>query len=81
MDASLKGWGAHLKHQTASGLWNQLESRHHINILELKAVFLALKSVENQLLNQNMLISTDITLQWLPVGTSREALTLRKCVP
>ena len=26
-DASLKGWGAHVKHQTASGLWNQEESR------------------------------------------------------
>ena len=43
-DTSLKGWGAHLKHHTASGLWNQVESRLHINILELKAVFLALKS-------------------------------------
>ena len=58
-DASLKGWGAHLEHHTASGLWNQVESRLHINILELKAVFLALKSFENQLLNQNLLISTD----------------------
>ena len=36
-----------------------MESRLHINILELKAVFLALKSFENQLLNQNLLISTD----------------------
>ena len=58
-DASLKGWGAHLEHHTASGLWNQVESRLHINILELKAVFLALKSFENQLLNQNLLVSTD----------------------
>ena len=33
----------------------------HINILELKAVFLALKSFKNQLLNQNLLISTDIS--------------------
>ena len=40
-DASLKGWGAHLKDHTASGLWNQVESRLHINILELMAVFLA----------------------------------------
>ena len=58
-DASLKGWGAHLNHHTASGLWNQVESKLHINILELKAVFLALKSFENHLLNQNLLISTD----------------------
>ena len=26
-DASLKGWGAHVKHRTASGLWNQEETR------------------------------------------------------
>ena len=58
-DASLKGWGAHLKHHTASGLWNQVDSRLHINILELKAVFQALKSFKNHLLNQNLLISTD----------------------
>ena len=36
-----------------------MESRLHIKILELKAVFLALKSFENQLLNQNLLFSTD----------------------
>ena len=54
-----KRLGAHLEHHTASGLWNQVESRLHINILELKTVFLALKSFENQLLNQNLLISTD----------------------
>ena len=58
-DAALKGWGAHLKHHTAGGLWNQVESRLHINILELKAVFLDLKSFKNQLLNQILLISID----------------------
>ena len=58
-DASLKGWGAHLTHHTASGLWNLVESRLHINILELKPVFLALKSFENHLLNNNLLIYTE----------------------
>ena len=30
--ASLKVWGARLKHHTARGLWNQVESRLHINV-------------------------------------------------
>ena len=29
-DASLKGWSSHLKHRTASGLWNQDGSRLHV---------------------------------------------------
>ena len=40
-------------------MWNKMESRLHINILELKAVLLVLKSFENHLLNQNLLNSTD----------------------
>ena len=42
-DASKKGWGAHLDEHTARGTWSLPESKLHINHLELKAVFLALK--------------------------------------
>ena len=48
-DASEKGWGAHLNSCTISGVWQQLERDLHINILELKAVFLALKHFQGQL--------------------------------
>ena len=79
-DASLKDWGAHLKHHTASGLWNQVESRLHINILELTAVFLALKSIENQLLNKNLLISTDNS-SVVAYLNKQGGTTLRKVCP
>ncbi|XP_068758092.1 uncharacterized protein [Montipora capricornis] len=43
-DASKKGWGAvHQSFQT-NGRWSQKESLQHINYLELKASFLALKT-------------------------------------
>ena len=44
-DASSQGWGAHLSGITAGGRWSQIEATHHINILELKASFLALQSL------------------------------------
>ena len=42
-DASKEGWGAHLNKCTARGTWSLPESKLHINYLELKAVFLALR--------------------------------------
>ena len=43
-DASKEGWGAHLNEFTARGTWSLPENKLHINYLELKAVFLALRS-------------------------------------
>ena len=45
-DASNQGWGAHLENMsvTVSGNWTDQEKLLHINVLELKAVFLALKA-------------------------------------
>ena len=42
-DASNEGWSVHLDDHTARGTWSLPESKLHINHLELKAVFLALK--------------------------------------
>ena len=47
-DASNQGWGAHLENMTVSGSWINQEKTLHINVLELKAVFLALKSFQNK---------------------------------
>ena len=58
-DASNEGWGAHLGDSTARGVWSDVESRLHINFLELKAVLLALKSFELLCRNQIVLIATD----------------------
>ena len=43
-DASNQGWGAHLQNMTVSGYWTDQEKLLHIYVLELKAVFRALKS-------------------------------------
>ena len=51
-DASKTGWGAVCGDHVASGHWSPAEATHHINYLELKAVFLgiqALFSSENNL--------------------------------
>ena len=59
-DASKEGWGAHLDEHTARGTWSLPESKLHINHLELKAVFLALKEFRT-LCYKTVLIATDNT--------------------
>ena len=58
-DASNQGWGTHLENLTVSGNWTDQEKLLHINVLELKAVFLALKSFQNRILDKRVLIATD----------------------
>ena len=60
-DASKEGWGAHLNEHTARGTWSLPKSQLHINYLELKAVFLALKQFQDLCLNKIVLIATDNT--------------------
>ena len=60
-DTSKEGWGAHLHEHTARGTWSLPESKLHINHLELKAVFLALKEFRTLVLNKTVLIATDNT--------------------
>ena len=58
-DASQKGWGAHLNKIVLSGLWSNKEAQLHINVLELKAVLLALKGFQEHLQGQTVLICSD----------------------
>ena len=60
-DASKEGWGAHLNECTARGSWSLPESKLHINFLELKAVFLALKEFKDLCTGQIVLVATDNT--------------------
>ena len=60
-DASKEGWGTHLDKHTAKGTWSLPESKLHINHLELKAVFLALKEFRALCCNKTVLIATDNT--------------------
>ena len=43
-DASLEGWGTSMDNVSTGGAWLPVEKLMHINVLELKAVLLALKS-------------------------------------
>ena len=58
-DASVKGWGAHLGDLTVSGLWSDTEANLHINILELKAVFLEIRSFQTHLMYKRVLVTSD----------------------
>ena len=56
-DASNEGWGAHLEQSSTQGLWSHQEKGLHINILELKAVFLALRHFKDQCQDQTVLVA------------------------
>ena len=60
-DASKEGWGAHLNEHIARGSWSLPESKLHINYLELKAVFLALKEFQKVCIGKMVLVATDNT--------------------
>ena len=60
-DASKEGWGTHLDEHTARGTWSLPESKLHINHLELKAVFLALKEFRTLCYKKTVVIATDNT--------------------
>ena len=56
------GWGAHLNGYLVQGHWSKLQNLRHVNLLELEAVFLAVKHFLPFLKNQNVLIRTDNTM-------------------
>ena len=60
-DASKEGWGAHVAGQMAKGTWSRPESNLHINVLELKAVLLALRQFKSLVSNKIVLVATDNT--------------------
>ncbi|KAJ1152752.1 hypothetical protein NDU88_005527 [Pleurodeles waltl] len=60
-DASTLGWGAHLGDLEIKGLWSPEEQIFHINLLELRAVRLALKAFLPSLRGQSVQVLTDNT--------------------
>ena len=51
-DASLRGWGAHVEDQVASGIWSHCQQGEHINVLELMAIRQGLLSFLSLLSNK-----------------------------
>ena len=60
-DASLFGWGAHSKKQKTGGRWKLEEANHHINYLELLAIFYGLKSFCKGCSRMHVQVKTDST--------------------
>ena len=57
-NASRSGWGAHLD-RSVSGVWSVQESSLHINLLEMKALFLALQSFQEMITGHHVTAMCD----------------------
>lgn len=60
-DASSLGWGASLLHLTVSGVWSPQEETLHINLLELRAIKLALMHFVQEVRGRAVALFTDNT--------------------
>ena len=60
-DSSLEGWGAHMDNHMASGFWSIIYKKQHINVLEMKAVLLALQAFAVHIKGHSVLLATDNT--------------------
>ena len=58
-DASSSGRGAHLLDQNVSGVWSAQEKLLHINLLELKALFLALQAFQEDVAGHHVTAMCD----------------------
>ena len=60
-DASQKGWGAVCGNKKTGGRWMQSESVYHINVLELLAAFIGLKSLCREVQDSHVQLLMDNT--------------------
>ena len=58
-DASMEGWGGHLSDWVISGQWSSAWAKHHINWLELQAVWLTLQHFLPQVRDTAVDVLTD----------------------
>ena len=81
-DASNEGWGAHLETKNfTKGLWSYIKKkkRLHINVLELKAVSLALQDFKDQCQNQTVLVATDNSTVVAYINNKEELISRNGC--
>ncbi|CAK1602664.1 unnamed protein product [Parnassius mnemosyne] len=60
-DASLTGWGVVCNNEKLHGYWNNKDKKHHINYLELKAIYFALQCLCKDLRDCQILLRCDNT--------------------
>ena len=58
-DSSIQAWGYSFNDQTGGGRWSKQESKSHINVLELGAILLSIKSPKNKIKNSHVKILSD----------------------
>ena len=58
-DASCSGWGAYLLDQYMSGVWSDQEQLLHINLLEMKALFLGLQAFREDVIGHHVTAMCD----------------------
>ena len=58
-DASSSGWGAHLLEQNVSEVWSDQEKLLHINLLEMKALFLGLQAFREDVIDHHVTAMCD----------------------
>ncbi|XP_074470437.1 uncharacterized protein LOC141754903 [Sebastes fasciatus] len=58
-DASPSGWGAVWQHRAIRGLWTAQEAAEHINVLELRAIYLALRKFLPRLRGRHVIVRSD----------------------
>ena len=79
-DASCSRWGAHLPDQHMSGVWSNQEKLLHINLLEMKALFLAFQSFREDVIGHHVTVmynnSTVVAYVNKQGGTVSRALCL-----
>ena len=59
LDASCSGWGAHLLDQHVSWVWSDQEKLQHINLLEMKALFLGLQAFREDVIGHHVTAMCD----------------------
>ena len=71
LDASCSEWGAHLLDQHVSGVWSDQEKLLHINLLEMKSLFLGLQAFREDVIGHhvtamcdNSTVVTYVNKQW-----------------
>ena len=78
-DASSKGWGAlYNSNQTTQGKWSKELAREHINLLELLAVSLAIKTLDIRNCNLLLYIDNEVARFTIAKGRSKSPILLQE---
>ena len=78
-DASCSRWGAHLLDQHVSGVWSDQEKLLHINLLDMKALFLALQAFREDVIGHHVTAMCDNSTVMAYVNKQGGTVSLAVC--